>query len=751
MHLQFKFLKKDHISFSKNKMEVDPALFSTIQSIVNVFSYENKLICQNVTHYSSNNKQITAIMLVTNYCFYLLEKNSPEKSHSIVAQIKWIDTKNIIFHDPQTFTISNNTESFKIGHPQVQNFLTIIIKHIENILLNNEKPEYQNCKSFLSKASHTHEAYIERFKYQIRSANIEEYPETLIKELTKVICRKTQLNIPTLPNSDKFAVYLLDCCQIEPTIRSIVVPQGLHQTYWNIIGKCLQTNTTLIHIHTNDRATDDIAAIPEALKNNPNSPLTQLTFSRTNFTPQYFQYLNEIVQMLPFKELAFENAITANDLNQLVDNDAILFAMTSAQTLTFKTIKGIILTPIISAIHSLKEINLINCQVSIDELMTLLPSTKMQVVRVYGGTATNKLNTKITLPSTLYSLAFDKITWEGNTLAQMWQLCIGHLQKVTVTSHNENDLSFVNPPDTKRDMVTLSFASATLSKTQWNDFFSAMDYRIGSKLLKELDWSENPFQPQILYFMMNCPKLHVINANGCFSPNSSNIQDFTDFLNASKTIKKLSIKGTSNCRLKQASNLFFDNLKGNTRLLELDVSDNEIGDEGLSELLDLLMVNKTIKKIRFENNDIVNPKSYYTFFDTLKECGSKLNILYPDKDLYGMYKANLIDGKSVNYIQDCYGRVVSADGDDDDNDSDDSDESDSSEQQLSLHKSDTNPEFEVNLGLDTRTASEAFLGVYDDWFLQIPHVQLPDTDAQIDAIARVYNTETLIDRLKSVK
>lgn len=40
----------------------------------------------------------------------------------------------------------------------------------------------------------------------------------------------------------------------------------------------------------------------------------------------------------------------------------------------------------------------------------------------------------------------------------------------------------------------------------------------------------------------------------------------------------------------------------------------------------------------------------FFFFEQLKERKTKLDIIYPHKEIYEMHKANIIDAKYANYI-----------------------------------------------------------------------------------------------------
>lgn len=444
--------------------------------------------------------------------------------------------------------------------------------------------------------------------------NEQEYPEILVKQLTKIARRKSELDIPSLPNADKYAKILLDCCQIEPTIRSVVLPQGIKCNYWLDLANCLRKNTTLNSIKTNDALTEDFANACKSLSKNKHTGVVQFSFSRSNITPEYFKYILKMLQSISFNKLSFENAITANNFYDLMQYKGISFAMTSLQSLTFKGIKNLSVKIFLSKLPSLREITINNCDTNIDEFLSIIPTLNLEILFVSGGSTTSKLVSEIEFPQTLYSISFENIKWNGDSLNKIWTLCIKHLSSGNLLLKEccqRPRINFENTKLKEKDMVSLSFAFADLAKNQWSDFFMSVDMKTVCSTLAELNWSGNPFSPEILIFMMKCSNLHILVADGCFSPDCPGIQDFTDFLNK---IKSLSIKGTNDVKLGTASSLMFQNLKSIKSLKELYVSNNDHEDDGLTDLCRLLMKNKIIKKIRFENNEVRTGQAYYFFF-----------------------------------------------------------------------------------------------------------------------------------------
>lgn len=730
-------------------MEVDKDLLNKINSIIDIKNYETVFVCSEATLFEK--KQSKVIMLVTDYCFYLLKKSS--KTYVTICEIQWHNLSKITYVDKTTFSFTSHSDTYKVGYEKAEELLKKLFDYLENTLVRIEKPEYVNCESIMPPMQHIPTAFIQRFKYKLRCANISECSDILIKELTKIARRKTELDITSLPSADQYAGILLDCCQIEPTIKSVILPQGIKRNYWKELADCLRINTTINGIKTNDAMTDDFADIAKALSKNKHSSLVQFSFSRSNINSHFFKYILKMLQTISFNKLSFENAITARDFYDLMDYKGIAFAMTSLQSLSFKEIKNLSVKNFLEQLPSLREITLVNSDTNLDELFAVIPSLNLEVIHVNGGHASSRLNTNIELPSTLYSISFEKIKWNGNTMNRTWDLCINHLSRDDLALKEccqKPRINLENKKLKEKEMVLLSFAFAQLTDDQWSDFFMSVNMKVACRSLAQLNWSGNPFGPEILHFMMHCSNLHILIADGCFSPDCPGIQDFTDFLNKFNRIKILSIRGTDEIKLSVASQIMFPNLKNNKSLVELDVCDNDLEDDGLADLGKLLMKNKNIKKIRFENNDIQSGTAYYSFFEMLKTRGTKLDILYPDKEIYSMHKAKILDGKSVNYILQCY-EAITNENEDFDSSDDDSSEDDGSD--IFVAGVDANKDILQKVSESpavSKKGSSDFSTLQNEWTLTIPPTNLPETAQQMNTIDQTYNLSALIQRVRSV-
>ncbi|OHS96735.1 hypothetical protein TRFO_37047 [Tritrichomonas foetus] len=735
-------------------MEVDENLLDSVRSIVTIGPYERVISCTNITHYAKHNKKVKAIMLFTDFCFYVLEKTTFSKTFSIAGEARWNDIAEIKYFDKTTFSISNYSNIIKVGHPMGEYFLKLILNHIKNILIPTEMPEFVNLGSILRTIEHSHDAFIERFKFQLRLSNNPDYPSELIKELSKLICRVPELDIPSLPSADQFTDVLLNCCQVEPTIRSVIIPQGLRTPYWTPLANCLRKNTTLVHVQMQDPFNNEFSRVIEALEKNHNTFITKFTFIQTHFTHEHFHLLLRMMQAIPFTELSFDNAISGEDFLNLLDFESVPFAMTSLRSLTFKNTRNLPIKDIIYSIPSIQHLALINCSTDLDSLLEVIPKSKLETVNIVGGITSEELHTNIKLPPSLWSITFDKVKWSSNTFSRVWKLCIDH-------------------KTTERKKI-ISFASAGLNHQQWAEFFKLINPN-GNPDLIELNWSENPFEPQILHFLMKCPLLKTLKADGCFSPDCPSIQDFTDFLTACNRITTLSMKGTEKAKLQGAAELMFNGLKKNKKLVDLDVSDNDFGDAGILALSDLLVSNKKIAKIRFSNNNVETGEAYYQFFNEVKDRGPKLDIIYPDKEIYRMHKAKLLRGKAVNYIQDCYAIILSGNLKVKVNETFSSSDSSDEDENNNSHNNDFNDNRNgnaINGGMfgnmnifgnikppdpinEESSSNEQQNGtgssvMIEDWILNLPNVPLPDIKAQMVAIANTYNTPLLISRARSV-
>ena len=433
-------------------------------------------------------------------------------------------------------------------------------------------------------------------------------------------------------------------------------------------------------------------------------------------------------------------------------------ALTSLQSFTIKNTKDLPIDIIFKMLPNLKSLSLIKCCVNLDDVVQLLGNyKKLESLSIVGGYASNQFQLSALQP-TLDDFSFEHIQWNEQSFIKIWNGIMSH------------------QPNSQKLKISLSFAE--LSRNDWNQFYNQIRNQISSPYLTSFTWSGNEVQPTLFQYLINCNRLKTLTFNGCFTGNSSNIiNTLTDFLN-SRSIERLSIKGTKQCQLCESSLVLFSKLKKNQYLQYLNVSENNIGDEGLIALGDFLVANKKLTEIVFAHNNIETGEAYIKFFDNVMNRGPKLKMEWPDKELHQMHKAKLLRSSNINHMMDCYAIIINGNlkvkaseevGEDDASlfeepqkrssghssrhgsfrvasshrhRRDSKHQRSGSESPISEFKSDDNSDSVVY-------ASEASTSYAQEvWSFSIPEIPYPNIQEQISAIDSTYNLNVLLQRLR---
>ena len=189
-------------------MEIDHELLETYKSVVGLQEDEKVLCCVTITTWQKK-KKIKGILIATEFQMFLLEKVKGKAS--IIIQMFWNSLTKIEHLDMSTFEVTGQNGSVKVCHQAMQYFMKIIVGHLGNVLTPSEMPKLEGalCARLApAETEHSKEAFINRFRFLLRLTNQSENPD-FIKVLNKIIGKVRELDIPSLPGSDRYVDILL--------------------------------------------------------------------------------------------------------------------------------------------------------------------------------------------------------------------------------------------------------------------------------------------------------------------------------------------------------------------------------------------------------------------------------------------------------------------------------------------------------------------------------------------------------------
>jgi hypothetical protein len=164
-------------------------------------------------------------------------------------------------------------------------------------------------------------------------------------------------------------------------------------------------------------------------------------------------------------------------------------------------------------------------------------------------------------------------------------------------------------------------------------------------LLTELRWDNNHVTPSFLRVLEKCPQLHILSLNGSITGADKSIQHLSDFLSVNTTIQDLSLRGTVQRRLPAWQLITaLEHFKVyNRTITRLDLSHNSFDQRAFDNLADLLLKNRVLACVRFQNFGFPDPLVLDGFLKQLLPRGAPIEIPLPRVDLEEMLRSGMLN------------------------------------------------------------------------------------------------------------
>ena len=215
------------------------------------------------------------------------------------------------------------------------------------------------------------------------------------------------------------------------------------------------------------------------------------------------------------------------------------------------------------------------------------------------------------IPPSLKSFKISNVTWGKNTLKEF-------LIKLSYISSN----------------LHIDFSSAIIEKCKHQDIFSDLSDCVITPTIVSLNWNNNIITPKLFQYFSEYLYLEKASFDYCKILKDEDIQELLNALIhfISKThVEKLSVKGTFG-KLKSNFILLMKDALIKSYITKLNISDNKIGENGLTILKDIIMQSH-IGIVTFDGSEITNPSSLIQFFREISECNHLFYVSKPRRDI----------------------------------------------------------------------------------------------------------------------
>lgn len=213
--------------------------------------------------------------------------------------------------------------------------------------------------------------------------------------------------------------------------------------------------------------------------------------------------------------------------------------------------------------------------------------------------------------TTLSKLNLSKVKWEGNTL-------IKFLTNQVFTSAMDLNLSYF-----------------ILTNNSYLDAIKKLVNIPPSPMISKLKWNGNILTPNFFDFISKYSFLEKVSFNYCSIPNHYNkniLESMKTFLQFSN-ITSLSIVETFKNYQSYVLEALSERLIQQKTLIKLNVSKNNIGEEGLSILENIILNNSSLLYVYFDNNNIRDYNALVQFFNHLQKSSHLIYLSKPKFDI----------------------------------------------------------------------------------------------------------------------
>lgn len=609
----------------------DARLLEKAKAVCNVTD-QDVVICSKVRHCMNGSKD-SVIFLATEDALFLVGKNDRRRALSL--QFFWHEITKVRIGKDSQIHISHNSAVTVLETRSAGRLTTKMKSYIDSVMLPSERPQFEGEIELIGEIKPVRIPCYHRFAVLLRKEGLTASPEFMkaMKRMAEVSNDYDFCQIEADPN---LGALLLDSILAEPNVASVNIPRNSEKPIWPALAKLIEMNVNpnLKKICVSDIVNESFQTVTEAMISNKQCPIEEIQFTNAEWGRQRFEVLTKFVVASQIRKLTLSDSCEFEWLLQWL-REITATTKHSLKSLALRNMKDIKMTELYENLGEITELALLGCIVDASLAFNALPHSHLTSLKVCDSLAQTAIHKEMCLPSSLSTLAFERITWENTTFADAWIHCIKH-----------------NPSS---GCLELNFASAVVDSSLMKSFLSQI-HTFGSGHIQKFVWDANPVDANLLQFLRLLPNLKSLSVSGCFFANSNTeIAEFSAFIQRNETITELFVNGINEAFVGDGIQPIFNALQQNHAVTSLSVADQRFGSAGLSALIELLSMNRIISNLVFTGNDIKDAAKIRLFFETISTRGTPVKLNSPLQMLINMSE---IEKSEVALLEKLYHKIT---------------------------------------------------------------------------------------------
>lgn len=550
------------------------------------------------------------------YHLFIFGSKNVKKNLKVKEQILWSEVAELNSQNDKSFSIilkDGKIYTFSCRH--AIELMVSIANHIKSIISKPSLPKFNFNEQYLIGFKYPRDAMEKRIRYMAFKNNIELNSEFLekIKSITDINVKCHTLNFKDFEDYPHYFPLILDSLEFFPSINKILVPklnQGIK--IWKTFSEFIPKNQTILSFETHEPLTSHFIEFADSF--NENNKIKNIAFHDNIFNENFVIKLSHMVGKGNFQSLSIVNRLNLKGYQMLRPLLLSNNGFQSIQTLRLSACKYVVIDDIIESIHDLHVLILDNCNLDLTSIFKYIssnPPDELTDLQLNGNMFMTPIDFDIILPPKLTKLSLDDVEMQNDELIKI--------------------MKSLNNSYKTQSIFTLSVINCKQSESQWEIFYSFIE-NFDCIPLKKLIFDKNPIQEGICNFIKNSPCLKTLSLRGCLSYDTPFLQKFGLALSQNKSLLQLFISGESNKYLSQSLKPLIEDIKKNTTIRVLDISNNHSGDSIIPKLLELFSINDSISELYFDQNNI-RPVTFKKFLTDLQSEDACAIIHLPKVDL----------------------------------------------------------------------------------------------------------------------
>ena len=569
--------------------------------------------CMKVVHLFKT-KPITALMLTTEFEFIFLEKVKHDGDLEVVDRFYWDDVSYFELQNDHVFVI----ESLKPKETSIE----IEAHHADKIaieilgFINKYKDDFQMTKKYDPKIQvrpPTPLKGLQRLRLKIIKEK-KNVPQAIISGIESAIRHNNNtLDLQKLKCPISFYPEILPFVKDMSNFSKIVLPTTLDNISF-YISKYLFKSDNIKSIVLSGPFNKQIPLIKDK-----EDHINELVFEKSEISDiEMLKFIAAQIKNTRINSLSLINFCKSDFYNNLFE----YITANYITSLSFQDMSNLPIKKIYAKFPNLTSLSFINCDIEI---------------------TTADINS---FPK-LNNLTIDKgkfNTGEDLKLTKINTITLSHVEWI-------NSFDFFWNFSGKNPLFSLDVSYAIMqNQQQWNSFFSkcnSIDSNISS-----INWSGNPITKEFITYLNGNKSFRSIILDNCFTPQNKE-QIFT-LIKMNTKATAISLCGSDKYHIDSKSlEEFLEELK-KKNIEKINLSGQFFGDGGLAKLAEIILVNHSIKEVKYDGNVNASFDGLNRFFSTIGQRGIPIDLEWPFIEIAKLRTKNDVPVVSINKLRQNY-------------------------------------------------------------------------------------------------